>query len=130
MDGDEWSAAGADEQGIAEVDIDLGLEQGGQHARQVGGSLFQFGHNEFAYPVSNVIAAEEFLEFFGIAHDDPRDRCFGGVLDTQGEDDHTLLVEHLDNLHQRADAVGEEDGILAYFRPGQFLDRLCGHRAI
>ena len=109
------------EQWIAEENIHLRHEQGGEHACQVVGAFVELHHEKFAVAERNIMLAEKFRDAFGITHNHPPDGGFRGILDAECQDDHMALVEELDDFQEGSDFVVKKNRKLPHLRGAEFL---------
>jgi hypothetical protein len=72
----------------------------------------EFHDDEFADGERDGVFDEHLLDAFGVADDDSNDGRICGALDADREHMNVAIVEDTDDIEERADAIGEEDGEL------------------
>lgn len=72
------ATAGAYEEGVDVMDVDLGLHEGAGDGLEEG-FIFEFHRDEPALHVREIVLDEEVLRFFGIVHDESNDGTVSGI---------------------------------------------------
>lgn len=111
----------ADEQRVAEVDINFGHEKGGENARQFDGAFLHFNKENRTFAVGDALGLKDARDAIRIVDDDASDRGFRSIHDAQGQDDDVIFLEEFDDFEESTDFVFKEDGKLADFRTRDFF---------
>ena len=113
VEGDYRFVVGAADQGVGVVDVDLGLDEGVECLFE---SCFRidFDHEQVRLGKSEVIFHQDFAGLIRVVDYDAYDGAVGGIEDGEGEDVDIPRVEQADEVVEAAEAVGGEDGELAY----------------
>ena len=102
----------ADEKGIDEMNVALGLEKGGENGAQVVGAVGQLDDEEIALAECDGVFLEDKLGLVGIIDDDSGDGRVGGVEDGEGDNMDVVRGEQRDDIEQSPRFVRHEDGEL------------------
>jgi len=121
MNDESATTMGTGHDGVTVMDVDFGLEKGGEEASKVGG-FDHFDDDDFGVAVGDALLGEEFFDAVGIAHDDADDGGIGGILHAEGDDLDMFVVEKFNEVEKGAGAVFGKDGEMLNAWGVEFFD--------
>ena len=109
MEGEGRLAARAGEEGVAEVDIALRLEESAKEAAEILGAAGQLDHHQGGLGMGDGMLQEDAARPARIVDHQPDDGGVGAVEDRQGDDMDMALAEQLHQVEEPPRLVLHED---------------------
>ncbi len=115
MEDEESLPARTHEQGVAEEEIHFRHKEATEHTGQIGGTFSKLHDEHRRLTERDVVIVQEFGDERGIAHDHPSDGGLRRIDDTEGEDDHSVLLQKLYHLKKCSNLIVKKDGEVLYW---------------